>query len=99
MVAFVAGNGLGLSTGSLSILGADSLRGNSYAGRSGEQAYVDVSTGNLVVQRQDEYLAAIGPDLQLLLTYNNQGQMSDDNGDNWRMSVGKTVGTLTGTAN
>jgi YD repeat-containing protein len=97
----VGGNGnsaLGLENSSLS-LGGTGLRGNAAAGNSGDTVFVNAATGNLVIQRQDEILADIGTDTQLLRTYNSLGRRTDDNADNWQMSVVCTVGSLTGTLN
>ncbi len=99
MVAFVGGAGLGLFNTSLNVVGDAAARGNSLTGRSAENLFVNTTNGNLVVQRQDEFLTAIGADIPIFRTYNSQGLMNDDNGDNWRMGVAKTLGGLTGTLN
>ena len=49
-------------------------------GRSGEQAYVNIANGNLVLQMQDIQLAGRGLDLYALPTYNSLGTPSDDDG-------------------
>jgi YD repeat-containing protein len=92
VVAVVSGSGLGLfgSTGNL---------GNALTGRGGERVYVNTATGNLVIQSVDETLSARGLDLALVRTYNSQGLMDDDNGDNWRLGVYQRVYGLTGTLN
>lgn len=81
MVALVTGNSLGLS------LVSSSANGQSSLGRANEQIYVNTATGNLVVQGSDEYLASVGLDTALIRTYNSQGVMADDNGDNWQLNV------------
>ena len=59
MVAIVSGNSLGLELTSLGSLGSKGLFGLPGQGGSGEQVYVNAATGNLVVQRRDEFLPAI----------------------------------------
>jgi len=99
MVAVVSGTGLGLGTSSLSILGGRGAVGNASQGRGGEQVYVNSATGNLIIQDRDEYLSGVGAGLALIRTYNSQGQLTDDNGDNWRLGVQERLHTLTGTVN
>src|SRR6266487_799000 len=99
MVAIVSGVGLGLSNGSLNVLGPQGAVGQANQGRAGEGVYVNSSTGNLVVQNRDEVVIGRGPDLGLLRTYNSQGFLNDDNGDNWRLGVYRRVYNLSGTVN
>ncbi|HEY4082292.1 MAG TPA: LysM peptidoglycan-binding domain-containing protein [Burkholderiaceae bacterium] len=87
MVAIVSGNSLGLSLSSLATLGKNGTFGNASLGRNGEQAYVNVATGNLVLQDVDARLMGTGPDAVALRTYNSQGLQNDDNGDNWAPGV------------
>ena len=99
MVAVVSGSGLGLFGSSISALGGAGAAGNANVGRGGDRAYVNTATGNLIVQSQDEVLSALGLDLALVRTYNSQGLMNDDNGDNWRLGVHQRVYGLSGTLN
>src|SRR5438552_3369500 len=99
MAAIVSANSLGLSTSSLAVLGPSGLLGQAAQGRGNERAYVNAATGNLVVQNQDEVVLGRGPDLRLVRTYNSQGLLTDDNGDNWRLGVYRRVYNLTGAAN
>ena len=87
MVAIVSGNSLGLSLSSLATLGQRGQLGTAGQGRSGEQAYVNVATGNLVLQTRDELLLGRGLDIASLRTYNSQGQFDDDNADNWAVGA------------
>jgi YD repeat-containing protein len=82
MVAIVAGNGLGLFNTSLNISGA--VWGQGVLGQSGGRFFVNASTGNLVIQVQDEQLSARGQDLQHLRTYNSKGLLNDGDKDQWR---------------
>jgi YD repeat-containing protein len=89
MVAVVSGNSLGLSLTSLATLGQQGAFGPAALGQSGEQTYVNVSNGNLVLQDQDDRLASTGLDAVALRTYNSQGLLDDDNGDNWTTGIFK----------
>lgn len=99
MVAIVGGAELGLLTGSGAVLGGAGQIGTALQGRSQEGVFVNAVTGNLTVQRQDEVLVGRGQDVGVLRTYNSQGQMDDDNGDNWRLGYSRKVYGLTGTVN
>ncbi len=99
MVAVVSGAGLGLFGSSVSALGGAGASGNAGLGRGTDRAFVNTATGNLVVQSQDDVLSALGLDLTLIRTYNSQGLLDDDNGDNWRLGVHQRVFGLTGTLN
>src|SRR4051812_737127 len=87
MVAIVAGNSLGLGLTSFATLGQRGLLGSASGGRSGELAYVNVATGNLILQDGDDALADHGRMQTAVRTYNSLGLMSDDNGDNWSNGV------------
>lgn len=99
MVAIFAGGGTGLERSSGNIIGAAGTIGSSGAGRGGNQVQVNAANGNLVIARQDEFLSAIGDDLTVLRIYNSQGDLSDTNGDNWRMGENRILRGLIGTAN
>jgi hypothetical protein len=99
MVAVVSGSGLGLFGSSVTGLGGAGASGNAALGRGGDRVYVNTATGNLIVQSQDEILRALGLDLALIRTYNSQGQLDDDNGDNWRLAAHQRVFMLAGTPN
>lgn len=94
MVASISGAGLGLFGST-----ASSLGGNASLGRGTDRVYVNTTNGNLVVQSQDERLSSLGPDVSLIRTYNSQGLLDDDNGDNWRLGIHQRVYGLTGTLN
>src|SRR3954469_3641655 len=99
MAAVVSGGSLGLLDSSLFRLGAQGQAGVAAHGRAGERFYVNAATGNLYIQGQDEVLVGRGPDAALLRTYNSQGLLNDDNGDNWRLGLYRKVYALTGTLN
>jgi YD repeat-containing protein len=85
MVGIVSGSTLGLFNSSLFTLGPRGAPGLAALGAGAENVRLNVATGNLVLQHTDDLLAAVGLDASLLRTYNSQGRLDDDNGDNWRM--------------
>ena len=97
MVAFVSGDSLGLGNSSKEILGSQGATGDSQLGRVGDQVFVNVATGNVVVQRQDDFLSVLGQDISVARTYNSAGLADTDNNDGWRLGVVKIVSGLVGT--
>jgi YD repeat-containing protein len=94
MVAVIAGNGLGLGNTSLRQLG-QGLGGQAAIGQGNVSQYVNTATGNLVLQTQDEGLIFDGLPLDVLRTYNSQGQLSGSAG--WQFGFSRSIGGLTGT--
>src|SRR4051812_43469124 len=99
MVAITNGQGLGVNLNSAATLRDRGLLGQAQLGRNGQRITVNAGTGNLVVQDQDVRLFDHGLDLGTLRTYNSQGLLNDDNGDNWltgfyakRINVTGTLG-------
>ena len=99
MVAVVSASGLGLNTGSWAVLGGLGATGAASFGRNSDGVYVNAATGNLVIQGRDELLSALGPDAMGLRTYNSQGTLIDDNGDNWLPGLARKVWLESGTVN
>ncbi|MEN9866333.1 MAG: hypothetical protein RL748_1923, partial [Pseudomonadota bacterium] len=83
MTAIVSGNGLGLSNSSSATLGQRGSFGSFGSGRNGEQVAVNIATGNLVLQNQDDFLVSHGTDIATVRTYNSQGQDSFGSGGAW----------------
>ena len=98
MVAIFTSAGFGFERGSASVLGGIGLLGGAAQGRGGEGVYVNGATGNLLLQKQDEFLVGKGPDVGISRTYNSLTTLADDNNDKWRQSTDRRV-TLTGTVN
>ena len=99
MNAIVSGSGTGLLKTSLYTLGAAGRIGQAEYGAAREAVSVNISNGNLVLQRQDELLVSRGLDVGVLRTYNSQGLTDGDNNDNWRIGFYRQVRSLTGTIN
>ncbi|OWQ44693.1 hypothetical protein CDL60_22645, partial [Roseateles noduli] len=99
MVAIVSGNSLGLSLTSLATLGQRGVFGSGTTGRDGGLVFVNAANGNLVLQSRDDLLAGRGRDAASVRTYNSQGQLTDDNGDNWSNGIFLQQLQLNGTRN
>ncbi|WP_447728321.1 hypothetical protein [Sphingomonas koreensis] len=99
MVAIFTGAGTGFERGSGNVIGAGGLLGSAAQGRGGDNIFLNAANGNLLINRQDEFLSGRGPDAAINRTYNSLGNFTDDNGDNWRQSMDRRVFGLTGTAN
>ncbi|WP_447726042.1 phage tail tip lysozyme [Sphingomonas koreensis] len=99
MVAIFTGAGTGFERGSGNVIGAGGLLGSAAQGRGGDNIFLNAANGNLMINRQDEFLSGRGPDAAINRTYNSLGNFTDDNGDNWRQSMDRRVFGLTGTAN
>lgn len=99
MVAIFTGAGTGFERGSGNVVGGAGLLGSAAQGRGGDNLFFNAATGNLLISRQDEFLVGRGPDVGINRTYNSLGNMTDDNGDNWRQGYDRRVFGLTGTVN
>lgn len=93
MVAVVTSGSNGLVNSSKELLGGAGELGNAATGRAGEQVTVNAADGSLIVQDRDEYLVGVGPDVNLLRTYNRNGIADGDNNDNWRIGYYRTIKT------
>lgn len=97
MAAIISGNGLGLLNTSLNNVGGQGVSGNGSFGQAGGQAYVNIATGNLVIQTLDQRLAAIGQDIAPVRTYNSLGTMVG--GDKWNWEGERRAYLSSGTLN
>jgi YD repeat-containing protein len=91
MVSIVGGSELGLNANSGKVLGGQGETGTAGQGRAGEGVTVNAVTGNLVLQRRDEFIAGQGLDLNTLRTYNSRGEFDGDNDDQWALSYSRRI--------
>jgi YD repeat-containing protein len=100
MTAIFTGLGSGLERGSANILGGAGQVGGGSLGRAGESVAVNAATGNLVINRRDEFLTGRGLDIAISRTYNSLAELHDgDNGDQWQQSTTRKVFGLVGSQN
>jgi trimeric autotransporter adhesin len=97
MVEIFTGAGAGFERGSGSVLGSAGLLGSAAIGRGNEQVSLNAATGNLLISQRDEFLVGLGPDASVGRTYNSLGDLSDDNGDDWRFASERKIFTVVGT--
>ncbi|MFV8638620.1 LysM peptidoglycan-binding domain-containing protein [Ralstonia pseudosolanacearum] len=83
MVGIISDNFSGLTGNSLAGLGQRGLLGAAGEGKANQQVYVNVASGNLVFQGQDDFLASRGNGIGVVRTYNSQGTYDNGNGDAW----------------
>lgn len=76
MAIIIGGYETGLLNGSQTILDRNDHTGKGAPGH-GEELYVNVANGNLVIQQADAFLPSLGDDYQLIRTYNARGRASD----------------------
>jgi YD repeat-containing protein len=104
MVDVFTGTGLGLFNSSLTQLGGVS-GGSGGVGQSGERQYVNLATGNLVLQDIDESILTRGLPIGFVRTYNSRGLVTESGRqvqvgqDGWLNVFERRVSGLTGTVN
>jgi len=94
MPGIISGEGLGLFNNQLA-----GLDGQGSLGQAGTNIAVNAATGNLILRQSDQVLVGLGIDSAVVRTYNSQGHLNDDNGDNFRFSFNQRLAVLTGSAN
>ncbi|MFD0727700.1 DUF6531 domain-containing protein, partial [Lysobacter brunescens] len=98
MAAVFTGTGLGLFNSSFTQLGGAS-GGSGRLGQSNSRYYVNLATGNLVLQDIDETILTRGLPVSMLRTYNSQGTVAGQGQDGWMSAFDRRVGNLSGTVN
>lgn len=76
MTTIISGHEAGLLDSSQTLLNRDDKNRLGSAGH-GEQTFVNVSNGNLLIQQVDAYLPSQGEDYRLVRTYNSRGEHDD----------------------
>ncbi|MBA3537543.1 MAG: RHS repeat protein, partial [Tatlockia sp.] len=79
MTQIFTNEGLGLSGSSIGQLGAYGPKGGAALGQGGESVYINAANGNMVLRQSDGFLAGAGLGLELIQSYNSQGER----GQNW----------------
>ncbi|HEY2344896.1 MAG TPA: DUF6531 domain-containing protein, partial [Xanthomonadaceae bacterium] len=95
MVAVISGSGQGLFNTVLNTLGG----GGAQVGQGREQQYVNLATGNLVLQDDDEQLVFRGLAIDATRTYNSAGTFGQTGADGWVTGFERNVSLLAGTLN
>ena len=104
MVAVFTGTGLGVFNSSVTQLGGAS-GGAGGVGQSGERQYVNLATGNLVLQDIDESILTRGLPIGFVRTYNSRGLVTESGRqvqigqDGWLNIFERRISNLTGTLN
>ncbi|WP_371397596.1 polymorphic toxin-type HINT domain-containing protein [Fretibacter rubidus] len=98
MVAVFTGLGAGFERSSAAQIGTAGLLGGGVQGRGGDVISVNAATGNLLINRQDDFLVGKGRDVGISRTYNSLGAL-DENGDHWRQSTDRRVRSHSGSIN
>ncbi|ATE71069.1 putative Ig domain-containing protein [Lysobacter capsici] len=98
MSAVISGNGLGLFNGSASQIGTG-LGGGARLGQGKDNQYVNIATGNLLLQTQDDQVLFRGMLVGFNRTYNSRGQLSQVGADAWLTGFERRVELLSGTFN
>jgi YD repeat-containing protein len=82
MATIIGGNGTGTLDSSLYQLNRNDTTGAGAAGH-GEQVYINVTNGNLVVDHLDQFLPSETNNFLTLRTYNSRGQFGAPEGEGW----------------
>ncbi|MFQ6309269.1 hypothetical protein ACLMLE_03205, partial [Lysobacter capsici] len=98
MAAVISGNGLGLFNSSASQIGMG-LGGGARLGQGQDHQFVNVATGNLLLQSQDDQVLFRGMLVGFNRTYNSRGQLSQVGADAWLTGFERRVELLSGTFN
>ena len=91
MTQIVAGHNLGLLDGSHGILDRNDLT-NAGTLADGASVSINVANGNLLYQQRDAFLPSLGPDFDLVRSYNSRGVVPGA-ADGWRYSVAVRLDT------
>jgi YD repeat-containing protein len=98
MSAVISGNGLGLFNTSYTQIGAGS-GSDARLGQWGDSQFVNIKTGNLLLQNVDEQLLFRGSSIGFARTYNSAGTLSQVGQDGWTTGFERNVELSSGTLN
>ncbi len=91
MTSIIAGGGLGLFGSSYTQVNGYGATGKAKIGQGNDGAYVNASTGNLVINAQDEFVSAYGLSDALTRTYNSLPNAEGYNLDQWQFSFERSL--------
>ena len=94
MATIIGGNGTGTLDSSLYLLNRNDTTGAGTAGH-GEQVYINVSNGNLVLDHLDQFLPSETNNFLTLRTYNSQGQFGASDGEGWNLTEFSQLSVIT----
>jgi YD repeat-containing protein len=86
MTSIVGGYDTGLFDSSLFLLNRNDRTREGATGH-GEETYVNVANGNLVIQHKDAWLPSQGEDTLLARTYNSRGTWGNKDGKGWSVNA------------
>ena len=87
MTSIIGGYDTGLFDSSLFLLNRNDRTSQGSAGH-GEELYVNIANGNLVVMHKDAFLPSQGEDFLLVRTYNSHGTWEQRDGKGWSTQAG-----------
>ena len=94
MANIIGGNGTGTLDSSLYLLNRNDTTGAGTAGH-GEQVYINVANGNLVIDHLDQFLPSETNGFLSLRTYNSRGGIDTAAGDGWMLNEFSHLSVIT----
>jgi len=94
MATIIGGDGNGTLNSSLYTLNRNDTTGAGSAG-NGEQVYINVTNGNLVIDHLDQFLPSETNNFLTLRTYNSRGQFATPDGEGWDLTEFSRLSVIT----
>src|SRR5581483_1990818 len=94
MATIIGGDGTGLLNSSLGQVNLNQSTGAGSAG-NGEQVYINVTNGNLVIDHLDQFLPSETNNFLTLRTYNSRGEIETANGEGWDQTEFASLSVIT----
>src|SRR5262245_61197614 len=90
MAAVISGGGLGLFNSSFSQIGKG-LGASARYGQGQDSQYVNIATGNLLLQSVDDQVVMRGMSVGFSRTYNSRGSFGATGGDGWLIGFERRI--------